>query len=879
MMKKQQRMRAVACLLVLILVFGVMTPVIPAAEANSLKVNKDRFFTDVLYFENGRGELLESGGALLSFNNGETSVLMSISKSMPHAADTLRVVINNSSLCDKMTVVYMAQYQDADTSFTRTVECEIVKGHGAQEYLIPIGERIDVTSLRLAFKGAAHGEIEIASIGFVSHYSDEREYCGELIGSEYDQYGKTAVIQGSVSWDCVSNNPGAKIVVYRLSQSQTIDEILETHSYIAYCDISLNFNIKIDVKKNLDAYSQYALAVLTEDGQILPIAPEFYLNVKTSQNTIEKPDGFKGMETALYGGAIDGNTEIAYVEISLGELFGDEEDGYQYIYDGVEYYVDSSYIAELDAVIQAYKMVGTDVYLRLLLDQSFADTPTGEARHYAVDIYNDEAMTRFTVYAEYVIARYAGVSSSNVKGIIYGRSLDVYKQNNCSKTTLSLDEYSRRLAKISAIIKNISDRYASGLELVLPLSDNEFGRETIVSDPSACGYYPVDLLASSYLEYANDYSIDLSEVYFMLESGCAPVGKENVNVYEGIENCVAFREMLVWFNERFSELPTEFSYCWYSSNENVANNYAYNYNISACMEGVRSFVISFADLQDGERGALNAISTAFKFADTDKSTLVNGGALEKLGINSWGDLIDGFEESKLIKQNLSRIELKSTVPSGIIGSYNMWDFSKGSSAIGWQELSCEKISVGAVEGGVDRALTILMSKGIAEDIGSAYSSAVYHHDNLMKVTGISGLSFDVFIPKGDQEKIYEVIITVTSEDSVTEFSGVVFSGSDATLYADIQKIDVVKSIEISARDLAATDESYKLYVRNIAIHSNEYGDATLEKLVVSGSITDSGERSDVESEELAETIVGAVIIVSLMIIWGVWLFYKASKAI
>ena len=879
MMKSRRRMRVAACLLVLVLVLSAMAPFASAAGSNSLAVDKDRFFANVLYFMNGSGRLLDNGGVLLSFDDGEPSVTLAVSKTIPNNVNSIRVVINNLSLADKMEAVYMARYENTDTNFTRTVECEIVKGHGAQEYLIPIGEGVEVSSLRLGFKGAAHGEIEILSIGFVSHYADGREYCGELIKTEYDQTNKSALIQGSVSWDCVSNNPGTKIAVYKLSEDQTIDELTETHSYIAYSDISLNFSIKIDVKKSADAISQYALAVLTESGEILPVAPEFYLNVKKLNTVIEKSDGFKGMETNLYGGAIDGNSEIAYVDVNLGRLFGNEENGFQYIHDGVEYYVDSEYVTGLDAIIKAYEMVGTDVYLRLLIDESFAGSISGDARYYAVNVYDDEILNKFAVYTEYVVGRYASVSKSNVKGIVYGRSLDLYKENNYSRIPLSLDEYSRRLAKISAIVRNILDKYASGLEFIIPLSDNPFGTSVIVADPEALGCYSVDLLASSFLEYANDFGVDLSGIRFMLESKCAPVGKQDANVYAAIENCRAFGEMLASFKERFALVSVEFAYCWYASTENVANNYAYNYNVAACTEGVSSFVVSLVDLGEGERSALNAIGTAYKFADTDKSTLVNGGALEKLGINSWSDLIDGFDENKLIRQNLARIELKTAIPSAIIGSYNMWDFAKGASAYGWQELSSEKVSVGAVEGGVDRAFTITMSKEIADSIGSSYSSAVYHHDNLMKVTGISGLSFEIFVPKGDQEKIYEVIITITSEDSVTEFSGVVFSGSEAMLYADIQKIDVVKSIEISARDLSATDESFKLYVRNIAIHSNEYGDTALEKLVVSGSITDSGARSDVESEELAETIVVAVIVVSLMIIWGVWLFYKASKAI
>jgi hypothetical protein len=882
MIKKQWRIRAAAVALAVILMLSVMTPFALAAGASSLGVSRERFFADTLYFSNGTGALLPDGSVQLSFDGGEPSVAMDVAKSIPSNVNSLRVVIDNVSLCDKLIVEYIAKSPTSNVNITRTVECEIVKGHGLKEYIIPIDDASSVTSLRLTFNGAVHGEITIASIGFLSYFSDGREYCGELTKAEYDHNTKTALIQGTVSWEAVSSNPDAKIVVYKLSQNESFETIEGVHSYIAWSDISLNFSIKIDIKKNIDSFAQYALAVLTDDGRVIPIDSEFYLSVKKTASNHEGDVGFKGMETSMFGGVIDGNGKIAYVDVNLGRLFGDEENGFQYIFDGVEYYVDNDYVAEIDAMVNAYRTIGIHVYLRLLVDGECGgvlfSTNRGHenGKYYAIDLYDGQAFAKFAVYTEYIISRYSG----NISGVVFGRSLDKFNEYSYSDTPLSLDEYSKRLAKLCAVIRNIIDKYGNVAELIVPVSDADFGVDRIITDPEINGSYPIDVLASSFLEYMSYYSVPIEDLYFMMESECAPIGRENSDPYEAIDNCADFEALLIRLNESFSSLPTEFVYCWYASAENISNNYIYNYNVAANTASVKSFVVSLSDLGESEREAISSVSTAFKFSDTDKASTINGTAIGLLGFASWGDLIEGFEENNLIRQDLTRIEIKNSIPSAIIGSYDMWDFERGSSALGWRELSCNKLSVSAVEGGTNRALAIVMSKSKADGVGSVYGSAVYSHDNPMNVKGISGISFDVFIPKSEEEKIYEIVITIESGNATKEFSGVIFDGSSATLYADIQDIDVVKAIEINTREISSSDvDEYKVYVKNIAIHSNEYGDSALERLVVSGSITDSETRSDVESKELAEAIVIAVIIVSLMIIWGIWLFYKASKAI
>ena len=901
MMKKHYAYRLCAFALAFIIILSTLT-LTALAEGNSIvSVSRDRFLTDAIYVSDGTGTVDADGNVVMSFDGSAPSVSMNISSEyISKKNNSLRIVIDNASLCETMIVEYMYK-NEADVFETRTKECAIVKGNGVKEYIIPVNNPRDITSLKLSFAGIASGTVTLVSIGSISYHEDSREYVGELAKSEYDPSESKAVIQGSVSWDCVSKNPGAKIVVYKLSQDQTAESIKDTQSFIASSDISLNYNISISIKKTMDAYSQYFVAVLTKDGEVLPIAPEFYLNVKRTPSQVVGTVGFKGIETSMYGGAIEGESSVAYVDIDIGQLFSYDENGFQYIVDGVEYYVNKNYVSQIDAVVNAYNTDDVDFYFRLLIDENCqgelfgSKDANGNARYYAVDIYDEKAFSKFIIYTEYMISRYGNMS--HMRGVVLGRSLDVSNVYNYSSEPLAMNEYSKRIAKICVTLRNILDKYGSGREIILPFSDGEFGVHQIMPPSFAGGSYPVDLLASSTMKYLDGYNMNLDGLYFMMEGDSSPIKDENgadfdtpensersvtvTSVYEAIESCRAFEALLSSLRGEFQGLPDKFIYCWYAGKDSVANNYIYNYNVAVSFGGIRSFVVSFSDLADAEKESLSDFKTTYKYADTDKNKDVGADAISRLGSDSWESLIQGYASEKAVKRNFTKADIRNTVPNVIIGSYKMWDFENRSNTVGWSALyCCKEISISGASQSHTRALMLTISRENAEEIGAEYGSAIYSHENLLKVSGISGISFDVFIPKSDQEKIYELLITVESENESVEFSGVVFSGSDAILYADIENVDTVKSIKLSARELSSSeDATYSVYLRNISIHSSEYNDEDLEKIVVSGGIIDGNEQSGNASEELAQAIALAIVVASIILVWGIWLVCKLTQKI
>ena len=869
MIKNKKRIRLLTAALITAILLNTLALFAFASESQEVFVDKSRYMTDKIYVSSSTVSLDDNGCAVMTLSGAEASASMNVDTGLVSSGDnSLRIVINNASLSSSMTVEYT--YKNSEKVSGEVHEIKILKGNGNVEYIVPVSALSSIDSLKLTFNGAESGKITILSVGSISYYNDSRTYYGKINESEYDVESGEVTLSGSIDWETVSKNGGAKIAVYKLSQSGTADSVTGYDSPIFDCAISLNFNISFKLEKAMDICSKYFVAVITKDGDILPVSPEFYLKLKSSSDTQLTNDGsFKAIETSMYAGAIECGSSAAFVDVYLDRFPSVGENGFQYIVDGVEYYIDSTYISELDEQIKAYFASGTDVYFRLLIGDAgyeklfFTSDVTGNAEYYAIDIDNSEVFAKLFAYTEYVVSRYASDENGRLKGIVLGRSLDVSEKYNYTGQELPLNAYSEKLAKTCAVLRNILDKNCKGAELVIPVSDADFGADKTVAQSIKSGVYAVDRLLDSTMLYLKQYGTNVKNIYFMMESDVSPIENDVNEEGDGVAgserslitdpkeqallNCLRFEKMVSKLSHEYLLLPDRYIYCWYPTFKSPANNYIYNYNIAASLKSVKLFVVSTVEFYEdelyGERELFTAVRNTYKYADTEKNAEVSKEALIKLYLNSWNDLIDGFSQSATARRALLEQELKHAVPDAVKGSYKMWDFSSTGVSLGWEALyGCDRVVVQSVADHSPRTLVASVPHVARDDIGAEYGTIVYTQGNTLKVDRISGLSFDVFIPQSDEEKIYEIVITVSSDDEEIESSGVVFSGDDSTLYADIESLDVIRAIKISARDLNPSGddkaESFELCINGISIHSSKYTDEELENAVLSGAMED-----------------------------------------
>lgn len=891
--------------LLLSLLLSAMTPMVKAEEEGngSVKVSAKRFMTDEIRAENA--ELVINTDMSVKLKLISESPVMSM-KTVAIASNTkanaLRIVIRNESRCSGMKIDYIFK-NSAQISESASIEEISVKPMSeATEYFVYMPAVDTMTQLSIRFMGAASGEIDIVSIGAVSVFHDDREYFGELAENSYDRERRKATFAGSVSYEMLLQHPNAKIVLYRLAQTEVIEDVRFVHPYVSSCAMTLNYKFELDIGSTSEYCSRYFVAILTEDNKIIPLTSETYL--KEKQSTVNggknKELGFKGIETNLYAGAVENGTSVAFVDVRLDRMENESGDGYQYILDdGKEYYFDRAYILELDKEIKSLSEAGISVYLRFLLD---SPSPLfghirkyvipDKTKYFAIDPQNDETVDNIFAYTDFICSRYTDMTGGALKGVVLGRSLDkALKYNYCG--SVSMNQYADMLAKTYSIIRIALDRSVGELEVVIPLSDDKIGAEVLVATESRDEDYLSDMLVNSFLSSLKRYGSDVSSMYFMLESdgkldlqtgNTALAGKMTAN------GCGAFVSMVKEFSDQYKDLPDEIMFCWFPSADisvyEMLNIYAYNYNFLACNEAIRNYVVSVFEMEDAidlggsvrsaEDYIFSTLKSTYKYIDTDNNLRVSTPALEATGKHSWGEIIDGYAEAKTVKRELYEKDVVYSLPEDTMGSHKMWDFSIANGTGDWSRSDgCSALSVYTRSEFVSRSLIAELGMDPEFSNGADYGSIIYHAPESLLMRDISAVSFDILIPQGAYGDVFEVKITVGADGAVSESSGILKAGEKTAIYADISELELVEYIKVGVRNLSGTpEETVDMCIESISIHSKKYNDGELENMVLSGDIIidDKKENEGGDNKnDPAGTAVVAVLSVSIAVVAILWM--------
>ncbi len=867
-----------------------------------LSVDVDRFMTDTVNASGGSLSSDKDRNVIVSLNNGvATSLNMDVKRtSFPTGANSLRIVIVNDTLCESMTVEYMYK-TDGGIQSSGSVSCELIKGSGAMEYILPVEEVSTLTSMKLTFNGALSGGITLMSISPVSYYYDGRTYVGEITKNECDVSSGRATLEGHIDWETVSSNEGAKIVVYRLKHRQSLGSIRPADDFIASCDISLDFSLSFPLKNSTDICSRYAVAVLSEDGSILPVTAEIYLSPVSFGSKKNDAVGFKGVETDLYAGVIEAAASVATVDVYLDRMINDGANGLQYILDNEEYYIDSEYISELDLQVRSYLKAGVDVYFRMLVGEDGYDAlfsekdPNDEAAYYAPDMYSDDVITKLYVYIDYILTRYSEGSLGSVRGIIVGRGLNDADRYNYCQGSVSLADYSDMIARTCAILSNVMSLSDPSLELIIPVVDGKYGVNYVQPSNESGNAYPIDILLMSVFEYLDQYDVDIKRLFFMLESDHSVLkddlhGESAEAVAAGISDriysggamrCLNFNVFIQKITKKYADLSNLFTYCWYASGSNLTDDYIFNYSVAANVSNIRSFIVSLNERENDEKECFNELRDTISTIDTDKCPSISSGSLKELGISGIRNILSNYAVKNLERRKLTSLSFVHSIPSNIKGSYKMWDFGSTGGNVGWEALyGCRSLSVYTVSTDIGRALVANFKNDSNSDIGAEYGSIIYTQANTLRVKEISELSFDLFIPENDGENIYEVSVYVSSEDGNIECHGVVFSGVETELYADVSEIDEIESIKISVKELdpnAESDHTYNVCVKNISIHSEKYDDEELQRMVMSGEFV-SDSTTNASDDGLAALKISAIFVgISVAIVLVIWAAYALHR--
>ncbi len=873
--------------------------------SGKVSVNEDRFCSNELTAENATVTVNEDGTVRVSGVSPKISMTVDPMKAETKA-NALRIVMKTSSDFDTMNVEYIYK-NSAQISVPGEASVTIKKSDVAVEYIVPVAYADSMTHLVLAFNEteSSYGSVDVVSIAPISYFYDNRNYSGVVTENCYDLETGLAEFVGSISYETTLENPDGEVVLYRLEQDETIDDISFVHSRVASSPMTLSFKFSWEIKDTSDICSRYFVAILTKNNKIIPLTPETYLKDKVKNDFVDEEknaNAFKGIETTLYAGAAENGTSVAFVDIYLNRLENKRGDGYQYVLDeGKEYYFDRFYVAELDAVMKSYSLSGTSVYLRFLVDSYDGSLGyiknienANASKYFAVNPCSDEIIDNIYACSDFVVSRYSGEEFGSLEGVVLGRSLNnANMYNYCD--VMPMSDYADMLARFYSIVRKTLDKNNAELEILLPMSDASVGVNVVIDPCLRDKHYPSDLLSKSVVGAINNYGLDVSRLYFVLESenipSCIKETEGDSGDFIGADNCHMFVETIKALSNEYEGLPADITFCWFPNAEisyyELLASYMYNYNVLACSSGIRNYIISiFERIEEYtsgtessvvEKNLFSLIKNTYKYADTYNNENVSVTALAATGKKSWNEVVKDYALEKTVKRNLSEQEAEYIIPDNVKGTYEMWNFATVNGSNGWNQYNgCSSLSIYTPSEGIPRSLVATFDSDLMILNGSDYGSIVYKPSEVLLVKNISNISFKLTVPTFSDEinveEMFEVKITVCSGDVTEETTGVIKSNVETDIYSNISNINEIEYIKIGLRSLDGKDLSdVKMCLNSVSIHSIVYNDRELEDIVVSGELT--GDDDFLAAELDALVILGIVTGSCAFVVLVCWLSF------
>lgn len=262
--------------------------------------------------------------------------------------------------------------------------------------------------------------------------------------------GKTVTVKGVLSPDTVVKYINSELALYAIPIWADETEAIQKEPS-AKMSISTRFELST-VPDGVDALFKYKVMIVTENDKI-PIAPSAFLS---SGGTVSAVDS---SVTGIHGtdmvDVFESNVSNVIVDVYADRLF-EASDVYAallYAVGNTHYYINRSYLEELDAQIQFCKSSGTKVYIRLLHKES---------EEYANSTAWQENITQLYALTSFLAQRYQGIT-----GLILG-----------SHANLNYHENIESYASLVAIFSTVVKKYCPGATAVIPVCDSYAGKNT-----------------------------------------------------------------------------------------------------------------------------------------------------------------------------------------------------------------------------------------------------------------------------------------------------------------------------------------------------------------------------------------------------------------
>ena len=711
-----------------------------------------------------------------------------------------------------------------------------------------------IDQIRIIFNGATQGNIEIYSIEPASTYIPESTGYGTVDECIISVNKKEINVSGTLSEDAYEDFRGVYLELYALSihepNTNVINHNLTPIAQIR-ADRSFHFAVSFDNNVRYLVTSKFIVVADTGTEKFIIDTPKYITNpeiLAVNKYTYSKPNIKKGMTSYVTESQLLG-VKQTYITININNLITVNDTGYQHIVDGYTYYFSAEYVNALDASLSRYHKadIAVTAILNLKLSSAEAlnnilihpdaDKSNSGINNYAFNTATPEGIRYLRAIFDFLASRYSSDNTEygRITNYVIGNKIGLaYLNYNMGKKTLA--EFSENYASAVRIAYNTIKSISSAANIYISLDytwdnelpadnmmkyDNRVLLDTLAAYFKAHGDINWNLVYDIYPNDMNTIYTPWNDFNAVNRYDTSVITANNVEIL-----CRYMSRQQFWYINNAtprSILIIEQSTPQIGVTENEINLYTAAYAYSFYKINTRA--CSLIDSYIVNRNNNEVFMNVFKFIDTDKSFTETEYIKPIIGISEWSDIIDSFDESLIIRRNLSVKNWDSDLPNNILGSAVLWQFSDTDNTDGWQSAEyCNYISSGSQF--FDRSSLLKVQLRVS----SVFSEYRGIENTLLFPTDLSCapfLSFNIQVSMlPNNMTSAELMLFIQSGDSYIESSGIINSGEWNSVTLDMTEFSGLKSIDNMKIWLRGTDGQVDpgepvIFISDISIHSLE----------------------------------------------------------
>ncbi len=828
----------VFCLSIL-LAMMLLIPSISAVtgEDGEIDVSANRFMCDTLNSELASFSEREDGSLLVTFRNGAPTLnVVSPALEGTEECNAIRIVLKNNSACNQLffRYTYRGEIEEIVVPITR-------RGDKESYYIYPKNVE-GMSDISIRFSGVYSGTLELYSMSAVSIYDDSAEEPGDIQNCIYDPITDSVRISGTVDHAIATDTRNSTVEVYAFDAGIHIThQQINEATPLATAPLSVRFEFEVKDISFSERFLQYVVAIMSPDRQVIYAYTPHYPCVMGAE---EEAVPFKGIHTQYTVLANRADTGLAIVDVEPERLQSPQNNGLLHIADGNYFYIDRSYIYELDEQIKQYGADGCRVYLRFLLSEESFAIENETASDAPKAPMSDADRLRLFAYTDFLCERYSAESDGLVSGIVVGRAADDI--DGYSRWNISAKEYTRLYADVLYTVSEAARAQERYMDIVVPVSNRNDYTARLTERGSMSS---PELFLTSLCKLLNDRFGNGLAIRVMVEDDTIPgvlMGEtSSPNVFSA-ENIEALTVLLQFLEKKYECIKDSYLYYWMPEDsvriQTLCYSYVYAY-YRLSTAGATAMVLSTENLGGKE---IEQLFDTVKYIDTQLGEVKNKAILDTFKIDEWGEVIPGFDFDKVQTRNVFVYENYKMSSGDLKGRYIMWDYQQGRSIYDWYADKTTRLTVKDVE----KFGRVLVASITPKAEQAGYSEIIYDYsaDEIMSVVDM--LSMDVAID-GESGTEYKVIFEICGDHSSCEVSATISSGEKVTVYLSTLKLDKndsVRNIRVFSAPIES-DAAYEIYIENLAAHSNSLDDESLAQAIVEAKLNSTTTPDDAEKSK------------------------------